>query len=221
MGRSPTTTGAVATSTTATTSTTGAAGTSTTVTTTTGAAGTSTTVTTTTATVITSTTVTTTSLPPGGGQPIAGTRLLLKGNPTKSAKKVLVLVAKDTAIQLSDPTQLGGMLQVFTQAGDRFDTRYPLAPSRWKRIGKPGAPKGYRFTDAAGPIRSVIVKQAKIAKVLGKGAGLGHTLAANPDPVTVLLAVGAQRDCMSFAGGKFVAGKKYLATNDPPPAACP
>ena len=134
---------------------------------------------------------------------------------------MLVLVAKDTAIQLSDPTHLGGMLQVFTQTGDRFDTRYPLAPSRWKRIGKPGAPKGYRFTDAAGPIRSVIVKQAKIAKVLGKGAGLGHTLAANPDPVTVLLAVGAQRDCMSFAGGKFVAGKKYLATNDPPPAACP
>ena len=36
-----------------------------------------------------------------------------------------------------------------------------------------------------------------------------------------LLAVGAQRDCMSFAGGKFVAGKKYLATHDPPPAACP
>jgi len=216
-----TTTGAVATSTTATTSTTGAAGTSTTVTTTTGAAGTSTTATTTTATVITSTTVTTTSLPPGGGQPIAGTRLLLKGNPTKPAKNVLVLVAKDTAIQLSDPTQLGGMLQVFTQAGDRFDTRYPLTASRWKRIGKPGAPKGYRFTDAAGPIRSVIVKQAKIAKVLGKGAGLGHTLAANPDPVTVLLAVGTQRDCMSFGGGKFVAGKKYLATNDPPPAACP
>src|SRR5207302_4472737 len=103
-----TTTGAVATSTTATTSTTGAA-------------GTSTTATTTTATEITSTTVTTTSLPPGGGQPIAGRRLLLKGNPTKPAKKVLVLVAKDTAIQLSDPTQLGGMLQVFTQAGDRFD----------------------------------------------------------------------------------------------------
>ena len=39
--------------------------------------------------------------------------------------------------------------------------------------------------------------------------------------VTVLLAVGTQRDCMCFAGGKFVAGKKYLATNDPPPAACP
>ena len=42
-----------------------------------------------------------------------------------------------------------------------------------------------------------------------------------PDPVTVLRAVGTQRACMSFGGGKFVAGKKYLATGDPPPAACP
>ncbi len=75
--------------------------------------------------------------------------------------------------------------------------------------------------DPAGPIKSVVVKSGKVAKAIGKGSGLGHTLAANPDPVTVLLAVGTQRDCMSFAGGKFVAGKKYLATNDPPPAACP
>jgi hypothetical protein len=73
----------------------------------------------------------------------------------------------------------------------------------------------------AGPIRSVLVKPGKLAKAMGKGSGLGHTLAANPDPVSVLLAVGTQRDCMSFAGGKFVAGKQYLAMHDPPPAACP
>jgi len=131
-----------------------------------------------------------------------------------------VLFAKDPAIVAGDPTQLGGSLRVFTAAGDGFDTTYPLV-GHWKPIGKPAAPKGYRFTDAAGPIKSVIVKPGKIAKAVGKGAGLGHTLGANPDPVTVLLATGTERDCMSFGGGKFVAGKKYLATHVPAPAACP
>jgi len=177
--------------------------------------------TTTTLTATTSSTVTTTSFPPGAGQPIAGTKLLLKANPTKAAKKALVLVAKDAAIRLGDPTQLGGSLRVVTTAGDAFDTSYPLAASHWKPIGKPGAVKGYRFTDATGPIKSVVVKRARIAKAVGKGSGLGHTLAADPDPVTILLATGVQRYCMSFGGGKFVAGKKYLATHDPPPPACP
>ena len=129
-----------------------------------------------------------------------------------------MLVAKDAGLAAGDPTQTGGSLRVSTSAGDAFGTSYPLPASRWKPIGKG---KGYRFKDPAGPIKSVVVKPGKVAKAIGKGSGLGHTLAANPDPVTVLLAVGTQRDCMSFAGGKFVAGKKYLATNDPPPAACP
>jgi len=174
--------------------------------------------TTTTTAVTTSTTVTTTSFPPGSGQPIMGTKLLLKANPSKPAKKALVLVAKDVGLAAGDPTQTGGSLRVSASAGDAFGTSYPLPASRWKPIGKG---KGYRFKDPAGPIKSVVVKPGKVAKAIGKGSGLGHTLAANPDPVTVLLAVGTQRDCMSFAGGKFVAGKKYLATNDPPPAACP
>ncbi len=173
---------------------------------------------TTTTVVTTSTTVTTTSFPPGSGRPVAGTTLLLKANPSKPAKKALVLVAKDARLVAGDPTQTGGNLRVSTSAGDGFDTSYPLPASRWKPIGKG---KGYRFKDPAGPIKSVVVKPGKVAKAIGKGSGLEHTLAANPDPVTVLLAVGTQRDCMSFAGGKFVARKKYLATNDPPPAACP
>jgi len=174
--------------------------------------------TTTTTAVTTSSTVTTTSFPPGSGQPVAGMKLLLKANPSKPAKKALVLVAKDAGLVAGDPTQTGGSLRVSASARDGFDTSYPLPASRWKPIGKG---KGYRFKDPAGPIKSVVVRPGKVAKAIGKGTGLGHTLAVNPDPVTVLLAVGAQRDCMSFAGGKFVAGKKYLATNDPPPAACP
>ncbi|HUE30391.1 MAG TPA: hypothetical protein VMR79_05925, partial [Verrucomicrobiae bacterium] len=173
---------------------------------------------TTTTVATTSTTVTTTSFPPGSGQPVAGTKLLLKANPSKPAKKALLLVAKDGGLVAGDPTQAGGSLSVSTSAGDGFNDSYPLPASRWKRIGKG---KGYRFKDPAGPITSVIVKPGKVAKAMGKGAGLRYTLAANPDPVTVLLAVGTERDCLSFPGGKFVAGKKYLATNDPAPAACP
>ena len=169
----------------------------------------------------TSSTVTTTSFPAGADHPVAGTKLLLKASSTKPAKKAIGLIAKDAAIAAGDPTQLGGTLRVSTAAGDAFDDSYSLAPSGWKPIGRPGAVKGYRFTDPAGPITSVIVKRGKVAKAMGKGARLGHTLAADPDPVTVVLTVGAQRDCMSFGGGKFIAGKKYLATHDPPPAACP
>jgi hypothetical protein len=175
----------------------------------------------TTTTVTTVTTTTSTSFPPGAGEPVAGTKLLLKDNPSKPAKRGLMLVAKDAATVADDPTQLGGSLRVFTAAGDAFDTTYLLPASHWKPIGKPSAPKGFKFVDAAGPIKSVIVKPGKLAKALGRGAALGHTLGANPDPVAVLLATGAKRECMSFGGGKFVAGKKYLATKDPAPAACP
>ena len=34
--------------------------------------------------------------------------------------------------------------------------------------------------DPAGPIKSVVVKSGKVAKAIGKGSGLGHTLAAIP-----------------------------------------
>ena len=44
--------------------------------------------TTTTTAVTTTSTVTTTSFPPGSGQPVAGTKLLLKANPSKPAIKI-------------------------------------------------------------------------------------------------------------------------------------
>ncbi len=135
--------------------------------------------------------------------------------------KSLLLVTKDAGIKIADPTGLGGSLRVSTTAGDSFDDTYVLGASKWKRIGKPSAVKGYRYRDKSGPIKSVIVKNGESVTAVGKGGQLGLTLGGNPDPVQVVVTTGTQHDCMSFAGGKFAPGKKYLAINSAPPAACP
>jgi|RhiMetdeSRZDD1v2_1073273.scaffolds.fasta_scaffold611800_1 hypothetical protein len=175
---------------------------------------------------VTTTTVpggaTTTTLPGSGtGQPLTGTRLLLKTG-AKPAKSALQLLAKDATIALADPRQEGGNLHVFTTAGDAFNATYPLLPSDWKAIGKPKAIKGYRFKGGSGPIKLILVKAGKLVKIVGKGAQLQQSLAADPQPVNVVLTTGAARYCMSFGGTPtFTAGKRFLATNAPAPAACP
>jgi hypothetical protein len=164
---------------------------------------------------------TTTTAAPGAGQRITGTRLLLKTG-AKPAKSALAVLAKDASTALADPRQDGGNLHVFTTAGDGFDTVYPLLPSGWKAIGKPSAIKGFRFKGGRGPIKLVLVRRGKLVKVVGKGAQLGHSLALDPQPVGVVLTTGADRYCMSFGGApSFTAGKRFLATNAPPPIACP
>ena len=166
--------------------------------------------------------VTTTTLPGSGtGQPLTGTRLLLKTG-AKPAKSALQLLAKDASIVLADPRQEGGNLHVFTTAGDAFDAIYPLLPSDWKAIGKPKAIKGYRFKGGSGPIKLILVKAGKLVKIIGKGAELRQSLALDPQPVNVVLTTGAARYCMSFGGTPtFTAGKRFLATNAPAPTVCP
>jgi len=68
----------------------------------------------------------------------------------------------------------------------------------------------------------VFVRTAKKLQVLGKGAGLGHDLTLDPDPVGVELTIGARRYCLSFGGDapRFRDGKKYLAKHAPAPIAC-
>ena len=60
----------------------------------------------------------------------------------------------------------------------------------------------------------------------GKGANLQHTLGANPDPVSVVLELGATRYCMSFgtstgATAKFSAGSTFSAKRASAPPECP
>ena len=73
-----------------------------------------------------------------------------------------------------------------------------------------------------GPVTAVLVKRGVLVKVVGKGAGLSHSLGGNPDPVAVVLQIGSRKYCTSFGGTvTFDAGKKYLANDAPAPGACP
>jgi hypothetical protein len=71
----------------------------------------------------------------------------------------------------------------------------------------------------------VRLRRAQVLDVRGQGAGLGHTLATNPRPVTMRLQLGTvgQRSCMVFADGTytFQPGRSFKAKNASAPDACP
>jgi glucose/arabinose dehydrogenase len=159
-----------------------------------------------------------------GEQPVAGRKLTLKDNVDPTRKRLSVqgkdlIVLPDPA---DDPTVVGGTLQVTSAT---FDDTYDLPAANWKVIGDPADHKGWKYADkllAAGPIKSAQVKAGKIVKASGKGSGLGHALATNPDPVTVVLSLGTHRYCAEFGGEvKFTAAKSFAAKLAPAPASCP
>ena len=63
-------------------------------------------------------------------------------------------------------------------------------------------------------VKSVLVKPGKLARVIGKGSSLGHTLAANPDPVFVVLELGAQAYCGRFGGSTQFQGRDQGSRQD-------
>lgn len=179
----------------------------------------------------TSTTVTTTTstLPPPQG--LTGKNLLLKDN-VDPTKKGLVVLSKDVSITLpangspDDPTIGGATLRVLTADGcaGPCDNTYNLPPGNWALVGKPGQNKGYKYKDkllAAGPAKVGTLKPLKLAKVVGKGSALGHELAADPSPVTVVLTLGLHEYCLTYGGTpKFTVDKKFQA-KDAPAGSCP
>jgi glucose/arabinose dehydrogenase len=156
-------------------------------------------------------------IPTGTSQPVSGRKLRLKAN-GDPGKRRLTALSKDPAITLSDnPTVSGGTLRV---TGSGFDDTYPLPAGNWASVSG-----GYLYQDrdvSEGPIRLVVIRNGAALKVVGKGAGLGHTLAANPSPVAVVLTVDDTEHCMSFGGTvHFVANKVFTAKNASAPASCP
>jgi len=70
----------------------------------------------------------------------------------------------------------------------------------------------------------VLIRNGRVVRVGGRGALLAHDLTTSPDPVTVVLQIGAtgERHCMSFGGvTRFVPGRLYRASAAPPPSPCP
>jgi hypothetical protein len=117
----------------------------------------------------------------------------------------------------------GGSLRVVSQPAG-FDATYALPAANWSPIGAPGAVKGYRYGDAllaAGPVKSIVIRNGTLLRVSGSGTGLALPLATDPDPVDVVLTVGAQRLCLRFGGTtSFTPGGPFSAKDAPAPAAC-
>ncbi|HJQ85753.1 MAG TPA: hypothetical protein VKA21_16820 [Candidatus Binatia bacterium] len=192
---------------------------------------TATSTTSTTAAPVTTTTVsiggTTTTLAGSVEQRLGGTTLALKDVAGKPTKRKLLIVASDPSLSIGapgsaeDPTVTGGTLRVRTTAGDRFDTTYVLEPSGWRPYRRRDPSKGWKYSK--GPaIRFVLVKAGSALRILGKGPGLGHRLAADPNPVDVVLTLGARRYCLRFGGETdFTPGKRFIARGATAPADCP
>jgi hypothetical protein len=184
----------------------------------------SSTTTTTTTTVAGPTTTTTSTIPQVAGQPILGTKLVLRDKAGKPQKRSLVALAKDAVVVLGDdPRTAGATLRVRSTVGG-FDVTYTLPATGWKTIGAEGSGKGYKYADksqASGPVTSAKIRPGKL-QLKAKGAALVHDLAVNPAAVDVVLTMGGAKYCASYGGSvKHVAGKKLTAKNAPAPSACP
>ena len=140
---------------------------------------------------------------------LAGALVRLQDDPADASRKRLLVRSTDAGLTLGggngsadDPTLTGGSLRVRSTS---FDDTYDLPAANWRTIGLPGANAGYLYRDralVAGPVLAVKVRSGRLLRIAARGAGLGHDLGANPDPVTVVLQTGevGHRYCLTFGG---------------------
>ena len=162
----------------------------------------------------------------GVDAPLTGKGLTLR----TAAQNSVTAKSKDSSMDLGggvgsadDPTVSGGSLRVRSVVGG-FDDTYPMPAGSWSVIGDSSNAKGYRYKDpdqANGPIKVAILRSGKLIKAVGKGAGLHHTLAANPDPVDVVLQTGTKRFCMTFAGTVRFTANLLFNAKDAGTGTCP
>jgi hypothetical protein len=170
-------------------------------------------------------TTTTTVVPVVPGEALSGRTLALTTKPGRADKSKLALAAKGLTLgdgngSADDPVVHAASLTISSDAGG-FTATHPLVGA-WKYVGKAGQGKGYKWKSATSPIRSLAIKNGKLA-ITGRGADLGFDLDDDPNPVHVELTLGARVYCLEFGGAapRFKAGKLYRAERAPAPAACP
>jgi hypothetical protein len=160
---------------------------------------------------------------------IAGNRLVLRDGPLDPRKKSLSVRADDPAIDLGggegsidDPVLSGGRVRV---RSTQFDDTYELPAANWSASGT-GTSRSYQYRDSAllaGPVKAIRIRRGRL-KVVGRGAQLGHGLAINPTPVTVVLQIGdrGQRYCAQYGGTtEYKPDVVYRGRRAPAPSACP
>ncbi len=163
---------------------------------------------------------------PPTGTPIASTNLLLKDDPAKPDKRALtVVVTKEPLVVPTDvdPTVDGATVRVVSST---FDATYTLPASNWTAVLKKGVVAGYKYADSKrllGPVSAAQIVAGGL-KITGKGAGLSHSLATEPQDVSVVVASGDTALCAGVGESSkktYKAGKLFKGTKNPAPASCP
>lgn len=163
---------------------------------------------------------------PSSSTPIASTSIQLKDDPAKPAKRgVALAVSKEPLVVPADidPTVDGATVRVVSST---FDTSYALPASDWKQVLKKGVVTGYTYADSKlllGPISGVKMSVGKL-KITGKGAGLSHSLASEPQNVFIVLSSGDVTLCAGVGATSkktYKTGKSFKGAKNPAPASCP
>ncbi len=157
-------------------------------------------------------------------RPRAASKLALRASPTNPRSRRLSLRSSDAGLGIGlgadsrdDPTLDGGTLRL-RSAG--FDATYPLPAHLWRRQGT-----GWSYRDAgltAGPITKIVLRPGSL-RVSGKGAGLVVDLGSNPDPVEVVVQIGARglRQCVRLGGStSFKPERRFRAADAAAPPSC-
>jgi len=162
----------------------------------------------------------------GGGIGLEGDQLLLKASSNAARNEFTFRSGKDQEPLLVNPDPTGTfrlLVRGGAEAGDR-SALVTLDPNRWKQLGKPAKPKGWKYTDksgAQGGVRLVTIKNGQL-KLKARGALWQFAPDGGADPVSVHLQIGNQWYCSSFGGTvQQNDTTRYKARDAAAPAACP